>query len=56
MEIIGMILIILALCTLAAVVFFAGPSIIVAAAAVAEIIEAKAEEWREIIKAAKGEK
>lgn len=61
MEIIGTIfLIILAICALAAAVYFAGPFIIVAAAYMAErlriTIEEKYEEWREIINVAKGEK
>ena len=62
MEIIETIcLIISALCVLVAVVYFAGPGIIVWLAAVGEYlntalwerIEAKAEEWRELINAAK---
>ena len=57
MDIIGMIfLIILALCALAAISFFTGPTIIKWVAYLAMIAEDKAEEWRELIEAGKGDR
>ena len=59
MNILGMILIIFIvlslLCVLAAVVFFFGPTVILMVADLAEIFEAKKQEWLELIKAGKGE-
>lgn len=59
MEIIGtFLLIILALCAVAAAVFIAGPYIIIASACLwarlSATIEEKIDEWCEIIDAAKG--
>ena len=60
MDIIGTIFIIIfalaALCILAAVVFFCGPAIILMVADLAERIEAKKQEWRELIEAGKGDR
>lgn len=58
MDIIGAIFLIIlvlgVLCVLAAVVFFCGPAIILMVADLAEIVEAKRQEWRELIEAGKG--
>lgn len=60
MDIIGTIFIIIfvlaALCIIAAAAFFFGPAIILKVADLAERIEDKKQEWRELIDAGKGDR
>lgn len=51
-----LIILLMGLSVLLTVVFFAGPAIIVWVAEMSEIVEAKKEEWRELIKVGKGDK